>query len=675
MDGYPHYTLGGTTTRRYAVTILEDGVVTAHHKKISRTRLLRLIHLHKPTYVAVDNVYELAAHLSGLRHFFSQLPAETQVVQVTGFPEDPGNLQQKATAQGLPRPPLTSPLDEAEACARLTTKGVGATVHVLEDETRIRICRTVSLGPGGSSQTRYRRRIHASILNLKKRVTDALHKRGVDYDLFTTTSDFGLDRAVFHVYASRARLHGVITPYRGKYVALKISPVYRNQIGLIPRTPPSDAVPPAKGASKQLILGIDPGTTCGVAILTLDATPLYLKGRKGLTRGEITRLALSYGRPLLVAADVTPAPAFVKKLAHMINAVLFVPAVNLDAAEKRELTRLYAEKHGVPLRNTHTRAALAAAIKAYQRYKNKFEQVEAEARRTGVTGSLDEVKALVVRGQPIQRALDVGTPSEPHDVISAPAGPSEKPSDPLDAEARIQSLHERVAFFKEQVRQLKESNEHLLHEARRRDEQIHTLTRALDATRRTEAREIKQSRTYQQLERELETLRQELAKERQATQRLETRLETLRHYRGLASKGDVVFLKPIDAFTKAGLDQAYRLYDITRGDVVLFLDASGGGASTAEELVKRGVKAVVSQTSMAHQAEAVFESLGVAVVPYDELTVAWVEGYPYVTTEDLETVLKKGRVEKKAELNAKLLGIVDDYKRERQQTSKRTPVL
>ncbi len=675
MDGYPHYTLGGPTTRRYAVTILEDGVVTARHKKISRTRLLHLLHLHKPTYVAVDNVYELATHLSGLRHLFSQLPADTQVIQVTGFPEDPGSLQQRATVEGLPRPAPTSPLDESEACARLTAKGVGATVHVIEDETRIRICRTVSLGPGGSSQTRYRRRIHATILNLKKRVTDALHQLGVDYDLFTTDSDFGLDRAVFHVYASRARLRGVINPYRGKYVVLKITPVYRNHIALVPRTPSSDAMPPAKGASKHLILGIDPGTTCGVAILTLDAAPLYLKSRKGLTRGEITRVALEYGRPLLVAADVTPAPVFVKKLARMINAVLFVPDTILDTTEKRELTRLFAETHGVPLRNTHTRAALAAAIKAYQRYKNKFEQVEVEARRAGATGSLDEVKALVVRGQPIQRALDVAAPSEPSDAAATPAGPSEKPLDPLDTEATIQSLHERVAFYKEQMRQLKESNEHLLHETRRRDEQIHTLTRALDATRRTEAREIKQSRTYQQLERELETLRQELAKERQATQRLEARLETLRHYRGLASKGDVVFLKPIDAFTKAGLDQAYRLYDITRGDVVLFLDASGGGASTAEELAKRGVKAVVSRTSMAHQAEAVFETLGVPVIPYDELTVAWVEGYPYVTAEELETVLKKGRVEKKAELNATLLGIVDDYKRERQQTSKRAPVL
>jgi predicted RNase H-like nuclease (RuvC/YqgF family) len=674
VDGYPHYTLGGSKSRRYAVTILEDGLVTARHKKISRTRLLHLIHLRKPTYVAVDNVHEFATHVSGLRHFFSQLPADTQVIQVTGFPEDAGSLQHKASAQGLARPAATSPLDESEACARLTEKGVGATVHVLEDETKILVCRTVSLGSGGSSQTRYRRRIHASILNLKKRVANALQQLGMDYDLFTADSDFGLDRASFHVYASRASLRGVIKPYRGKYVALKISPVYRNHIDFTPLTPLGDSTLPPKGASKQLILGIDPGTTCGVAILTLDASLLYLKSRKGLTRGEITRQVMEYGRPLLVAADVTPAPAFVKKLAHMLNAVLFVPDAILGAAEKREITRLYAEKHAIPLRNAHARDALAAAIKAFQRYKNKFEQIEVEAQRVVAHGSLDEVKALVVRGQPIQRALDAAVPTEPRDATEKPVGPLETPPEVMDAEPTIQGLHDRMAFYREQVRQLKASNERLLHEARRRDERIQSLAQALDAARRAEAREIKQSRMYQQLTRQLNMLRRELAKERQAAQRLENRLETLRHYRGLASKGDVVFLKPIEAFTKDGLEQAYRLYDITRGDTILFLDASGGGASTAEELVKRGVRAVVSRTPMAHQAAAVFATLGVAIVPYPELNVEWVEGYPYVKAEELDAVLKKRLVEKRTELNAKLLGIVDDYKRERQQAGKRTPV-
>jgi len=380
VDGYPHYNLGSSKGRRYALTIIADGLIAEQHKKISRTRLLHMLRIRKPTYLAVDNVYELATNISGLRNFFSKLPAETKVIQVTGFQREAGSLQQKASKQGLTLPSKTSPLEESEACARLAEKGVGAKVQVLENETKILVCRNVSLGPGGSSQTRYRRRIHATILNMKRRVDKTLQKMGLDYDLFTEESDFGLERAYFHVYASRATLRGFIKPLRGKYVTLKISSVYRNKIEVTPMNVLGDSVTHKKGSSKQLIIGVDPGTTCGVAILTLDASPLYLKSRKGLTRGEITRTAMEYGDPLLVAADVTPAPAFVKKLANMLNAVLFVPESVMEASEKREITRLYAENHQVNLRNSHARDALAAAIKAFQHYKNKFVQVEAEAR-------------------------------------------------------------------------------------------------------------------------------------------------------------------------------------------------------------------------------------------------------------------------------------------------------
>ncbi|MEE8323847.1 MAG: DUF460 domain-containing protein, partial [Candidatus Bathyarchaeia archaeon] len=385
-------------------------------------------------------------------------------------------------------------------------------------------------------------------------------------------------------------------------MTLKISSVYRNKIEITPLNVSGDFSPHKKRSSMQLIIGVDPGTTCGLAILTLNASPLYLKSRKGLIRGEITRMAIDCGNPLLVAADVMPAPAFVKKLANMLNAVLFVPESIMAASEKREITRLYAENHKVNLRNSHTRDALAAAIKAFQHYKNKFIQVEAEARKLMAHVSIEKVKALVVRGQTIQRALEVSITKERRNTIEKPVEPLEKTPVIIDYELKIRSLQNRIFFYKEQVRQVKESNKFLLKEENLQKERVKNLTNALDAVRRKEATTIKQDRAYQQLNREIKTLQRELIKERRVTQNLEKRLETIRYYRGLASKGDIVFLKPVETFTKDGLEKAYRLYDITRGDIILFLDSSGGGASTAQELVKRGVKAVVSRAFIAHQA-------------------------------------------------------------------------
>jgi hypothetical protein len=274
----------------------------------------------------------------------------------------------------------------------------------------------------------------------------------------------------------------------------------------------------------------------------------------------------------------------------------------------------------VNLRNSHTRDALAAAIKAFQHYKNKFKQVEAEARKLMALVSIEEVKALVVRGQTIQRALEVSITKERRNTIEKPVEPLEKTPVIIDYELKIRSLQNRIFFYKEQVRQVKESNKFLLKEETLQKERVKNLTNALDAVRRKEATTIKQDRAYQQLNREIKTLRRELVKERRVTQKLEKRLETIRYYRGLASKGDIVFLKPVETFTKDGLEKAYRLYDITRGDTILFLDSSGGGALTAQELVKRGVKAVVSRALIARQAVEVFEKFGVAVVPYQELS-------------------------------------------------------
>jgi predicted RNase H-like nuclease (RuvC/YqgF family) len=671
VDIYPHYKLGSTTSRRYAVTILKDGIVTTQYKKTSRPRLLHLIQRLKPTFVAVDNVYELANDLHGLRNFFSKLPGETRVIQVTGVPDGAGTLQQKAVLQGVKPPSKISPIEEAAACAQLVEKGVGAEVQVYENEVKILVCRNVSLGAGGSSQTRYRRRIHTTIQNIAKKTEDALHGRGVDYDLFTEEADFGLERAYFHVYASRAQLQGVVKPIRGRYVKLKLRSVYKNKIEFIPLNRPGTQYPAAKRPDKHLIIGVDPGTNCGLAILTLNASPLYLKSRKGLTRGEITRIVMQYGTPLIVGADVTPVPEFVSKLATMLNAVLFAPESVLEASEKREITRIYAGTHQIRLRDSHARDALAAAIKAFQHYRNKFEQVEGEVRRLEAPIAVEEVKALVVRGQPIQRAIEAVSPKQGEEESEHPQDLPESAAEIEEYELKLRSLQDKIAFYKEQCKQLKASNEQLVNEERQHEDTVQQLTKSLETLRGREARELKKEREYQRLTKEIVTLRSELAKERGAVQRLEKRLETLRYYRGLESKGDIVFLKPVETFTKTGLEKAYQLYDIKRGDTILFLDASGGGASTAEEVVRRGVKAVVSKTTMAHQANDAFERYGVSVVPYGALRVEWVEGYPYVEAEELNTAIHTGAEFKKRWRDEDLLDIVEAYKRERRRNGQR----
>jgi predicted RNase H-like nuclease (RuvC/YqgF family) len=94
------------------------------------------------------------------------------------------------------------------------------------------------------------------------------------------------------------------------------------------------------------------------------------------------------------------------------------------------------------------------------------------------------------------------------------------------------------------------------------------------------------------------------------------------------SKGEVVLLKPIEAFTRDGLEKAFKLYDIKHGETVILLDASGGGASASEEIAKRGIKAVIACTTMSYPAEEKLRAYGIPVIPSENLNIEWLRFIP-----------------------------------------------
>jgi len=96
------------------------------------------------------------------------------------------------------------------------------------------------------------------------------------------------------------------------------------------------------------------------------------------------------------------------------------------------------------------------------------------------------------------------------------------------------------------------------------------------------------------------------------------------------------------------------------------IDGRGGGASTALNLINRGVRIVVSATSISHQAEEAFSRGKVPVIPTKALELSWIEGLPYVDSSILRGVLKES-IKKSGEEEAvqDLSKLVDEYKRDR----------
>ena len=72
---------------------------------------------------------------------------------------------------------------------------------------------------------------------------------------------------------------------------------------------------------KHIIVGIDPGTTVGLAIIDLSGKPIEVFSAKNYSISDAIAWIESHGTPLIVASDVTPTPAMVKKISSMFAAL------------------------------------------------------------------------------------------------------------------------------------------------------------------------------------------------------------------------------------------------------------------------------------------------------------------------------------------------------------------
>jgi predicted RNase H-like nuclease (RuvC/YqgF family) len=134
----------------YSLVILDGDTASGHHM-ISQHKLIRLIRERQPEIVAMDNVHELASNRRELIALLRRLPSTTKLVQVTGG-ERPEALTKVARWHGMAFD-RTRPLEEAEACARLAARGVGAVLSAFEDRTWIKVSRRRSPGSGSSTWT------------------------------------------------------------------------------------------------------------------------------------------------------------------------------------------------------------------------------------------------------------------------------------------------------------------------------------------------------------------------------------------------------------------------------------------------------------------------------------------------------------------------------------------
>ena len=412
---------------------------------------------------------------------------------------------------------------------------------------------------------------------------------------------------------------------------------------------------------KRLIVGIDPGVTCGVAALTLDGVPVFVGSQCGWTLNNLLKMLTNLGEPIIISSDVVPASELVWKISKNLNAITFTPLISLGAVEKQHLARDYAERYAVKLSNTHEMDALAAALKAYNHFKNKFEQIEMQVKESDSKVSIDDVKVLVIKGYTINRAISYLT-TKPEET-GIPLIPRKIPREER-LKNLVDELNERIILDKEEIKRLRTENKELRKQIRSLEKEVSHLQQKIEEIGNEQLVQIRREREYHRLLDETNVLKRRLSESLAKLEEYKQRFDALQRLRELQSKGELTPLKPIENFTKDGLEKALRLYNVKPGDYILLMDAGGGGPTTAKTLAKKGVKAIVSQTPMSHQAREEFDKYDIPVIPAMGVKIEWIEGLPYVHMPSLKDALDRLKEIEIDELLANVEDMIEEHRRE-----------
>jgi hypothetical protein len=147
-----------------------------------------------------------------------------------------------------------------------------------------------------------------------------------------------------------------------------------------------------------VIVGIDPGTTTGIAVLDLKGSLLLIRSGKHFSRADISKIVLDAGIPIIMSSDINPLPRAVERIAAGFSARLIEPGETFSRKEKHETAKEFMKLSGKAWQNRHERDALVSGIYAWKQVRQMVERMESRLGKARITdkATRDKVMAEVL---------------------------------------------------------------------------------------------------------------------------------------------------------------------------------------------------------------------------------------------------------------------------------------
>ncbi|MHA2327712.1 MAG: DUF460 domain-containing protein [Candidatus Hodarchaeales archaeon] len=604
-------------------------VLTENHidkyPKLNRKALFKKIYDLKPNYIAIDNIFELSPNAKGIIRFLQKIPPDIVLVQVTGSPrtgmEKINTLTRKFRLKDHLSFPLSSnklnSVETAEVCARLCQKRVGHEILAFEEEIRIRVSKKKKHGRGGWSAPRYERISRAAVTHAADEVEQILRGKGITWEMFEYPK-----RRIYLALLGKeliTEIKGLLKNLTTDLVQVTLERITRSSLGFQPL---DVSIAPTRRSLRNIILGIDPGTTTGIAIIDLmKGDVIYLGSKRECGISEILRITSKYGKVCCVAADVTPVPATVEKIAKITGAKLKSPAVLASAAKKREYLHEYRDltvNYGHI--NSHERDALFGALKAYNSLKEQQIKVHdiIHESHPELISKISEIQRLVLSGNSIVNAVT---------MIQEQLAVQEGSVVEKDQESLINSFKHEISMLQAKIdifyEEMDKLDKEVIFWRKKSKDVIVEIKKQKDNFEQERLRSSSQDQKNISIavKREVGRIIEENLEIRRLLRQHQEEMQKLKQIKNFWIQGREIPLKIVKSFSESSIRETVRDFGINKGDIVLVLDPSGGGAQTAQKMINLGIKGVIVPENTANFSDQALIQLEENCVPFLQLPV------------------------------------------------------
>ena len=305
---------------------------------------------------------------------------------------------------------------------------------------------------------------------------------------------------------------------------------------------------------KLLIVGIDPGTTIGYAVLDIEGNLLTAKSSKNCNLSILINELVSIGKTIIIGTDKKKIPDFVEKAGIKLGAKIISPKEDLLVYEKRNIAS------GFNIKKDHELDALASALFAYNKIKplmNKIDYAVRNENKIYLKSKVLEIalkKNINIKGilDELEKPADAKVEINKVIVEKTP----EKKIDPILKKKKISDSTKELALLKSQNIRLEKS--------------LHKTLKKYSKLKKKEAEQNYDGKfeiLLRQKEERIVYSFHELNKKSMEIDELRKKIKGL--YSLMADLGQNVLIKKLKDFSSIELSHKNKILNIRQDDILL----------------------------------------------------------------------------------------------------------